>query len=164
MTMVRIVAFALITANIVNAVGNWVLIYGKWGAPAMGAVGSGWSTALARLYMAAVLIVYLLWYDARHRTDLLKTPVDIDLPRPPPDYSAIPPRCSSLSSSIFALVTALIARPAPCSSQPSDAQHRRLPTWCRWEYVRRRRPRWLPSAADPRATGRQHRNFLGATL
>ncbi len=44
MNMVRIVAFALITANIVNAVGNWVLIYGKWGAPAMGAVGSGCST------------------------------------------------------------------------------------------------------------------------
>ena len=57
--MVRIVAFALITANIVNAVGNWVLIYGKWGAPAMGAVGSGWSTAIARLYMAAVLVIYL---------------------------------------------------------------------------------------------------------
>ncbi|HEY5068654.1 MAG TPA: MATE family efflux transporter, partial [Candidatus Acidoferrum sp.] len=67
MNMVRIVAFALITANIVNAVGNWIFVYGKWGAPAMGAVGSGWSTALARLYMATVLIVYLLWYDHRHR-------------------------------------------------------------------------------------------------
>src|SRR3984885_9211625 len=77
MNMVRIVAFALVTANIVNAVGNWVLIYGKWGAPAMGAVGSGWSTALARVYMAGVLIVYLLWYDHRHRTALLKTPGEI---------------------------------------------------------------------------------------
>src|SRR5258708_21791758 len=55
MNMVRPVAFALVTANIINALGNWILIYGKWGAPAMGTVGSGWSTAIARIYMAAVL-------------------------------------------------------------------------------------------------------------
>src|ERR1700722_5568936 len=120
MNMVRIVAFALITANIVNAVGNWVLIYGKWGAPSMGAVGSGWSTALARLYMAAVLIIYLLWYDARHRTDLLKTPVDIDLPRIRRLLTLGYPAALqfTLESGIFALVTALIARlgPVPLAS------------------------------------------------
>jgi len=33
----------------------------------MGAVGSGWSTAIARLYMASVLVGYLLWYDRKHR-------------------------------------------------------------------------------------------------
>jgi MATE family multidrug resistance protein len=43
MNMVRPVAFALVTANIVNAVFNWLLIYGKLGFPAMGTVGSGWS-------------------------------------------------------------------------------------------------------------------------
>jgi MATE family multidrug resistance protein len=120
MNMVRIVAFALITANIVNAVGNWVLIYGKWGAPAMGAVGSGWSTALARLYMAAVLIIYLLWYDARHRTALLKTPVDIDLPRIRRLITLGYPAALqfTLESGVFALVTALIARlgPVPLAS------------------------------------------------
>src|SRR5262249_41642880 len=63
MNMVKPVAFALISANLVNALGNWVLIYGKWGLPAMGTVGSGWSTAIARTYMAAVLVGYLLWYD-----------------------------------------------------------------------------------------------------
>ena len=47
----------------------------------MGTVGSGWSTAIARVYMAAVLIGYLFWYDRKHRTELLKTPVDIDLSR-----------------------------------------------------------------------------------
>jgi len=40
----------------------------------MGVVGSGWSTALARLLHALVLVGYLLWYDRRHRTELLKTP------------------------------------------------------------------------------------------
>src|SRR6476620_430462 len=39
MNMVRPVAFALVTANIVNAVFNWILIYGKLGFPAMGTVG-----------------------------------------------------------------------------------------------------------------------------
>src|SRR5499433_631427 len=47
MDMVRPVAFALVSANIINAVGNYVLIYGKWGFPQMGVVGSGWSTTLS---------------------------------------------------------------------------------------------------------------------
>src|SRR5258705_5214370 len=81
MNMVRPVAFALVTANLINLLFNWVLIYRKLGAPAMGVVGSGLSTALARLYMALVLVGYLLWYDLRHRTELLKTPVNIDFAR-----------------------------------------------------------------------------------
>jgi MATE family multidrug resistance protein len=120
MNMVRIVAFALISANIINVVGNWVLIYGHWGAPAMGVVGSGWSTAVARTYMAAVLVGYLLWYDHHHRTDLLKTPVDIDLPRIRRLITLGLPAAFqfTLESGIFALVTALIARlgPVPLAS------------------------------------------------
>jgi multidrug resistance protein, MATE family len=110
--MVKPVAFALITANIINALGNWVLIYGKWGAPAMGAVGSGWSTDFARVYMAAVLVGYLLWYDRRHRTELLKTPVDIDLGRIRQLIVLGFPAAMqiTLESGVFALVTALIAR------------------------------------------------------
>src|SRR6202162_1152476 len=46
MNMVKPVAFALVTANIINALGNWILVYGRWGVAAMGAVGSGWSTAI----------------------------------------------------------------------------------------------------------------------
>ncbi|HEY8716494.1 MAG TPA: MATE family efflux transporter, partial [Candidatus Acidoferrum sp.] len=112
MNMVRIVAFALITANIINAVGNWVLIYGHWGASAMGAVGSGWSTTIARAYMAAVLVIYLLWYDHRHRTELLKTPIEIDLPRIRRLITLGYPAALqfTLESGVFGLVTALIAR------------------------------------------------------
>ena len=112
MNMVRPVAFALVTANIVNAVFNWLLIYGKWGFPAMGTVGSGWSTAIARVYMAAVLIGYLFWYDRKHRTELLKTPVDIDLGRIKQLIAlGIPAALQfTLESGVFALVTALIAR------------------------------------------------------
>jgi MATE family multidrug resistance protein len=112
MNMVRPVAFALVTANIINALGNWVLIYGKWGFPAMGVVGSGWSTALSRLYMAAVLVGYLLWYDRRHRTDLLKTPVEVDLPRIRRLLALGFPAAlqMTLEIGVFALATALIGR------------------------------------------------------
>jgi multidrug resistance protein, MATE family len=112
MNMVRPVAFALISANLINAFFNWALIYGKWGFPAMGTVGSGWSTAIARAYMAAVLVGYLLWYDHRHRTDLLKTRVDIDLPRIRRLIMLGLPAAMqfTLESGVFATVTALAAR------------------------------------------------------
>jgi multidrug resistance protein, MATE family len=115
MNMVRPVAFALVTANIINALGNWILIYGKWGAPAMGTVGSGWSTAIARVYMAAVLIGYLFWYDHKHRTELLKTPVDIDLKRIKQLIAlGIPAAMQfTLESGVFATVTTLIAKLGP---------------------------------------------------
>jgi multidrug resistance protein, MATE family len=56
MHIVKPVTFALITANIVNLVGNWLLIYGKFGLPQMGVRGSALSTVLARVYMAGFLI------------------------------------------------------------------------------------------------------------
>ncbi|PYU72299.1 MAG: MATE family efflux transporter [Acidobacteria bacterium] len=105
-------SFALVSANIVNTLGNWILVYGKWGVSPMGAVGSGWSTAIARLYMASVLVGYLLWYDRKHRTELLRTPVDIDLPRIRHLITLGLPAAIqfTLESGVFALVTALIAR------------------------------------------------------
>lgn len=57
---VRPVAFALISANLVNVAGNWVFIYGKLHMPAMGVSGSALSTVFARVYMAAVM-VYFAW-------------------------------------------------------------------------------------------------------
>jgi MATE family multidrug resistance protein len=52
MNLVRPVTFALVSANLVNLVGNWMLVYGHLGAPAMGVVGSGWATCISRIYMA----------------------------------------------------------------------------------------------------------------
>ena len=112
MNMVKPVAFALITANIVNATGNWALIYGKFGLPAMGAVGSGWSTSISRTYMALVLVGYLLWYDRRHRTELLKTPIEPDFPRIRRLITLGFPAAMQFTfeSGVFALSTALIAK------------------------------------------------------
>ncbi len=71
MGRVQPVMFALISANLVNVAGNWVLVFGHLGAPAMGVEGSGWATTVSRLYMALVVIGYTLWHDRRFSTGLL---------------------------------------------------------------------------------------------
>jgi len=63
--IVKPVTFALVSANVVNAVGNWALMFGHWGMPRMGLEGSGLSTSVSRLYMAAVLLVAILWHEQR---------------------------------------------------------------------------------------------------
>jgi len=52
---VRPVMTALVTANLVNVFGNWVLIWGHLGLPELGINGSAWATVAARTYMAAFL-------------------------------------------------------------------------------------------------------------
>ena len=112
MNMVRPIAFALVTANIVNVLGNYVLIFGKFGFPALGVTGSGWATAISRTYLAVVLVGYLLWYDARHKTELLKTPVQPDLQRIRRIIALGLPAAMQITAevAVFALVAALIAR------------------------------------------------------
>jgi MATE family multidrug resistance protein len=63
---VRVVTVTFVGANLLNWFGNWVLIYGKWGAPRMGVDGSALSTVVARLFMALAL-VGLAWRYERKR-------------------------------------------------------------------------------------------------
>jgi len=65
--VVKPVTFAMISANVINIVGNWVLMYGHWGAPAMGLTGSAWSTSIARWYMALVLAAAVIWNERHDR-------------------------------------------------------------------------------------------------
>ena len=58
--LVRPVALALVTANLINVAGNWVLIFGNLGAPTLGAAGAGWATLIAISYMALFLLVAIL--------------------------------------------------------------------------------------------------------
>ena len=70
MNLVMPVLFALLTANLINIAANWVLIFGHWGAPAMGSEGAGWATCASRVYMTVFLLGYVFYYDRRQHVRL----------------------------------------------------------------------------------------------
>jgi MATE family multidrug resistance protein len=78
MNLVRPVMFALASANVINVFGNWVLMFGNLGAPALGVAGSAWSTVIARVWMAGVLVTYAL---TREHTAFFRGSWAIDLER-----------------------------------------------------------------------------------
>jgi len=47
----------MLWANIVNTLGNYVFMFGKFGAPEMGLIGAGIGTLMARLFMALAFII-----------------------------------------------------------------------------------------------------------
>ncbi|BAX80053.1 MATE family efflux transporter [Labilibaculum antarcticum] len=53
----------MLWANVINTLGNYVFMYGKFGAPEMGLTGAGIGTLLARIFMALAFIV--LFYKNR---------------------------------------------------------------------------------------------------
>lgn len=67
---VRPIAAAVVSANLVNAGLDWLLLFGhRWGSigiPAYGVMGAAISTALARVYLAAFVGVAVWWVDRRH--------------------------------------------------------------------------------------------------
>lgn len=112
MNMVQPIAFALVTANLINFCGNYVLIFGKFGFPAYGVTGSGIATCISRGYLALVLVVYLFWYDYRHKTELLNTPLQPNLNRIRQLIALGVPAALQQTAevTVFALVATLIAR------------------------------------------------------
>ena len=51
----------LISGNMLNIVGNYVLIYGKCGFPEMGLVGAGWSTLFSRIIMFVMFVMVFVF-------------------------------------------------------------------------------------------------------
>lgn len=60
---VRPVMFVLVSSNLVNWLGDWLLIQGHWGFPALGVTGAAISTCLGRAYMAAALAAFIWWFE-----------------------------------------------------------------------------------------------------
>jgi MATE family multidrug resistance protein len=81
MNLVRPVMFALVAANIVNAIANWILINGHFGAPAMGVRGSAYATLAARIFMALWLLIVIVRHEAHVTPRLRDTPLAIDVSR-----------------------------------------------------------------------------------
>jgi len=59
------VMVALVTANVINVVTNWVLVFGNLGAPALGVNGAAWATCVSRVYLAVFLAGVIMWQARR---------------------------------------------------------------------------------------------------
>jgi multidrug resistance protein, MATE family len=109
------IMFALISANLVNLVGDWALIYGHLGLPAMGIPGSGWATCVARIYMAGVLIATLLWVESKSSLSAWRGVIRVDLRRVAALLKLGAPAATQILLEIgaFAAATAFVARLGP---------------------------------------------------
>jgi MATE family multidrug resistance protein len=71
---VRPIAIALVTANLINVFGNWLLIYGHTFGPiripALGVTGAGLATSVSRCYLALFMVAALWRIEHRHRYGL----------------------------------------------------------------------------------------------
>ena len=61
---------SLLTANLVNLVADWALLFGHLGAPRLGLAGSGWATGIVRLYMLGILLFAFVRQVRRDRVRL----------------------------------------------------------------------------------------------
>jgi MATE family, multidrug efflux pump len=116
--VVRPIMFALLSANLVNAGANAILIYGRLGAPALGVTGSAWATCIARVYMAAFLYVAIRREHRRQGAARPHVPFAFDPVRLRRLLALGAPAASqiTLEVGVFALATALAAKLDPVSS------------------------------------------------
>ena len=64
------VLVALIVANLANWGGNWLLVRGRLGFPALGVRGSGWATVGSRFAMLGFGVLYVAWHARTRKTGL----------------------------------------------------------------------------------------------
>jgi MATE family multidrug resistance protein len=116
--IVRPIMVALISANLVNAIANWALIYGHLGLPRLGVEGSAWATSLARLYMATFLFLAVAREHRRRGADHPEVPLAFEFARVRRLFALGAPAASqiTLEVGVFAVVTALAARLSPIAS------------------------------------------------
>jgi MATE family multidrug resistance protein len=62
--LMRPIVLTIVGANLSNALLNWILIYGRWGAPRLGVAGSAWATTVSRWLMVIALLA-LAWAELR---------------------------------------------------------------------------------------------------
>lgn len=59
MTRTQVAMWVVLLSNVLNIFGNYVLIYGKWGAPELGLLGAGISTLVSRIVMALLFVAII---------------------------------------------------------------------------------------------------------
>ena len=63
----RPIMYVSVLSLIVNVFLNWVLMFGHFGAPALGAIGCGYASAITMWLMMIALTVYMIW-DPKYRS------------------------------------------------------------------------------------------------
>ena len=72
----RIGLYVSVVSLFVNALLNYVLIFGKFGVPALGVAGAAWATLAARIIECLIMLFFVFVYDKRlgfKPRDILKT-------------------------------------------------------------------------------------------
>jgi MATE family multidrug resistance protein len=115
--IVHPVMTGLVTANLVNIAVNWVLIYGRLGAPALGVVGAAYATVASRAYLALYLLVVIWRRERRRPSGLHDVPLALDLPRIRQILTVGAPAAGQilLEVGVFAAASALAGRIAPAA-------------------------------------------------
>ena len=107
------VTAALVSANAINALANWVLIFGNLGAPALGVDGAAWATVVSRVYLGLFLAL-AIWRHERRGAAVWPRPTRRRIRR----LAALGLPAAgqvSLEFGVFAVVTALAGRLAPAT-------------------------------------------------
>lgn len=60
LSQTRQAMYITIIANLVNVLLNYMLIFGKWGAPELGLMGAGWATLISRILMPLLMGWYVM--------------------------------------------------------------------------------------------------------
>ena len=117
MHIVRPVMYALLLANVVNLVANWILIYGHLGFPPLGVVGSAYATVLARVTLAVFLFSVIVRRERARPSGLHDVPFVWDGRRNWQIVRLGVPAAGQimLEVGIFAAASALAGRIAPAA-------------------------------------------------
>ena len=115
--LVTPVMAALVSANLINVLINWLLIFGNLGAPRLGVEGAAWATCVSRVYLALFLMLAILGHERRHRTGPWHVLRRLELRRLRRLATLGLPAAVqvTLEVGVFAVVTALAGRLAPAT-------------------------------------------------
>jgi len=118
MNIVRPVMIALVAANLMNVLGNWMLIYGHLGFPAMGVVGSAYATVASRVVLAVSLFGVILYRERDTPSGLHDVPFQWEVRRMWRIFQLGWPAALqiTLEVGVFAAASALAGRIGPLAS------------------------------------------------
>jgi len=113
--LVTTVMAALVSANLINLLTNWLLVFGHLGAPRLGVDGAAWATCLSRVYMVVFLFIAVWRHDRRQHTGLWQVPRRLEFYRLRQLVALGFPAAIqvTLEVGVFAVVTALAGRLEP---------------------------------------------------